>query len=667
MVRAPARHAGGHWFNSNIAQFLFLEQDKLADNIKITLPDSSTIEIEKGMSVYAIAGSISKKLQKEAIAARVNDVLVDLSGRIDEHSSLNLITFDDPEGKDIYWHSGSHVMAQAVKRLIPEAQLAIGPAIENGYYYDFDIEKNLVPEDLEKIEEEMHRIIEEDLEIVREEMSREKAIELFKSRNEGYKIELLKEMTDEVVSVYGQGEFVDLCRGPHVLRTSSIKAFKLLSIAGAYWRGDEKNKMLQRIYGIAFPEVKQLKKHLALLEEAKKRDHRKLGRELDIFSFDEEVGAGLPLWHPNGAVLRHIIDNFTTNEHVKRGYRLFTIPHIAKSDLYKTSGHLDYYTENMYAPIKIDNQDYIIKPMNCPAHIKIFKNGIKSYRDLPYRGFEMGTVYRYERSGVLHGLTRVRGFTQDDAHIFCTEEQVEDEIGEVLDFTLYILDVFGFTEKSIYLSTRPENSIGTDENWELATKALKKSLEKNGTPYKVDPGEGVFYGPKIDVKIKDAIGREWQCSTIQVDFNLPERFDVSYIGSDGIKHRPIMIHRALMGSLERFIGVLIEHYEGKFPLWLSPVQVMLINVGVEQESPVKELRTRMLLEEIRAETDSREETVAYRVRDAIAKKVPYIGVIGDNEVESGTISVRKRGEKRSDILKIEEFIEDVKERVAQRL
>jgi threonyl-tRNA synthetase len=644
-----------------------LEQDKLAGNIKITLPDSSTIEVEKGQSVYSVIGGISKGLQKAAIAVRVNDMLVGLSFRLDEPSSLRVITFDDPEGKDVYWHSGSHVMAQAVKRFIPGAQLAIGPAIESGFYYDFDIEKNLVPEDLEKIEREMKKISEEDLEIVREELSREKAIELFRSRNEGYKVELLEEMTDEIVSVYGQGDFVDLCRGPHVSRTSSIKAFKLLSIAGAYWRGDEKNKMLQRIYGIAFPDEKQLKKHLALLEEAKKRDHRKLGRELDIFSFDDEVGAGLPLWHPNGAVMRYVIDKFTTSEHIKRGYKLFTIPHIAKSDLYKTSGHLEFYTENMYSPIKIDNQDYIIKPMNCPAHIKIFKNSMKSYRDLPYRGFEMGTVYRYERSGVLHGLTRVRGFTQDDAHIFCTEEQVEDEIGEVLDFTLYILDVFGFTEKSIYLSTRPENSIGTDRNWELATKALKQSLDRNGTPYKIDPGEGVFYGPKIDVKINDAIGREWQCSTIQVDFNLPERFDVSYVGNDGRKHRPIMIHRALMGSLERFIGILIEHYAGKFPLWLSPVQVMLINVGVEQESAVRELRNRMLREEIRAEADFRDETVAYRVRDAIAKKVPFIGVIGDSEVESNSISVRKRGEKQSETLTLDAFIDAIKEKVAQRV
>ena len=638
----------------------------MADTIEITLPDSSRIEVEKGQSAHSVIGGISKKLQKAAVAVRVNDTLVDLSFRLDEPSSLRVITFDDLEGKDVYWHSGSHVMAQAVKRLMQGAQLAIGPAIESGFYYDFDIEKNLVPEDLEKIEMEMRKIIEEDLEISREEMSREKAIELFRSRNEGYKVELLEEMTDETVSVYGQGDFVDLCRGPHVSRTSSIKAFKLLSIAGAYWRGDEKNKMLQRIYGIAFPDEKLLKKHLALLEEAKKRDHRKLGRELDIFSFDDEIGAGLPLWHPNGAVLRYVIDKFTTNEHIKRGYKLFTIPHIAKSDLYKTSGHLEFYTENMYSPIKIDDQDYFIKPMNCPAHIKIFKNSIKSYRDLPYRGFEMGTVYRYERSGVLHGLTRVRGFTQDDAHIFCTEEQAEDEVGEVLDFTLYILDVFGFTEKSIYLSTRPENSIGTDENWEFATKVLKQSLERNDTPYEIDPGEGVFYGPKIDVKINDAIGREWQCSTIQVDFNLPERFDVSYVGNDGRKHRPIMIHRALMGSLERFIGVLIEHYAGKFPLWLSPVQVMLINVGVEHESAVRELRNRMLREELRAEADFREDTVAYRVRDAIAKKVPYIGVIGDNEVAGSSISVRRRGEKKSEILTLDAFIDAIKERVAQR-
>ncbi|MDY6969841.1 MAG: threonine--tRNA ligase, partial [Spirochaetota bacterium] len=409
------------------------------------------------------------------------------------------------------------------------------------------------------------------------------------------------------------------------------------------------------------------KKHLSILEQAKERDHRKLGKELDLFSFNNEVGAGLPLWHPNGAVLRFIIDKFSTIEHLKRGYKLFSIPHIAKADLYKTSGHLDFYNENMYSPIKIDDQDYYLKPMNCPSQIKIFTSSIKSYKDLPYRGFEMGTVYRYERSGVLHGLTRVRGFTQDDAHIFCTKEQLEYEIEEVINFTLYMLNIFGFKEKNIYLSTRPDKSVGSDDNWETATSALQNALSKNEILYKIDHGEGVFYGPKIDIKIKDALQREWQCSTIQVDFNLPERFDISYIGNDGQKKRPIMIHRALLGSLERFIGILIEHYAGKFPLWLAPVQIMLLNVTTEEKEYTDKLLSRMLSEEIRAETDLRDETIGYKIRDAISKKPPYIGVIGKRETENGTISIRKRGEKNSTVYDLEEFIKKINEEVESRI
>ncbi|MCU0822432.1 MAG: threonine--tRNA ligase, partial [Spirochaetes bacterium] len=451
-----------------------------------------------------------------------------------------------------------------------------------------------------------------------------------------------------------------------VRNTSDIKAFKLLSIAGAYWRGDEKNKMLQRIYGIAFPGDKELKKHIQLVEEAKERDHRKLGRELDLFSFSNAVGAGLPLWHPNGAILRYIIDKYETAEHLKRGYKLLCVPHIAKSDLYKTSGHLGFYTENMYSPIQIEGQDYYIKPMNCPSQIQIFNNSMKSYRDLPARYFEMGTVYRYERSGVLHGLTRVRGFTQDDAHIFCSEEQIVGEVENVLTFTLEILRTFGFEEKSIYLSTRPEKSVGSDSNWELATKALQSALEKGKIDYRVDPGEGVFYGPKIDIKIKDALGREWQCSTIQVDFNLPERFDIFYIGQDGQKHRPIMIHRALLGSLERFIGLLIEHYAGRFPVWLAPVQIFLLNLSDGEKGFVSDLKNRFLAEDIRVETDLREETIGYKVRDAISKKVPYIGVIGRREADNGMISIRKRGEKDSVSMKIEDFIIKIRKETLEK-
>ncbi|MDY6936003.1 MAG: threonine--tRNA ligase [Spirochaetota bacterium] len=639
----------------------------MSDQIQIALPDSSIMTVSDGLSVYHITGKIGQGLQKQALVARINDNLVDLSFIVDSDASIDVLTFDSEEGRDAFWHSSSHLMAQAVKRIFPDAKLAIGPAIENGFYYDFDVKRAFIPEDLDKIEAEMKRINEEDLAISREELSKAEAIDLFKSLNEPYKVELIEEMEGDAVTVYRQGEFVDLCRGPHLLRTSYIKTFKLLSIAGAYWRGDEKNKMLQRIYGVAFPDKKRLKKHLDLLEEAKKRDHRKLGKELDLFSFSNDVGTGLPLWHPNGAVLRFIIDKFETNEHLKRGYKLFNVPHIARANLYQTSGHLDFYSENMYSPIQIDEQDYYLKPMNCPSQIQIYTNSIKSYRDMPYKCFEMGTVYRYERSGVLHGLTRVRGFTVDDAHIFCTEDQVEDEIMEVMDFTFYMLSIFGFDKRNVYLSTEPEKSVGSEANWELATTALKSALEKNNISYSIDPGAGVFYGPKIDIKIRDALGREWQCSTIQVDFNLPERFDLSYIGQDGRKHRPIMIHRALLGSLERFIGILIEHYAGKFPVWLAPVQIMLLNVNEEQKDFTYNLNKRMLSEEIRADSDLRDESITYKVRDAISKKIPYIGVIGNRELEAGTISLRVRGENNSSSIDTEELINKIKEESKGRI
>jgi len=629
------------------------------EKIKITLPDSTVIEANQGETAYDIVGIIGKGLQEAALSVEIDGVPSDLSTKIDRDVKLTVITFKDDRGKEIFWHSTSHLMAQAIKRIFPEAKFAIGPAISNGFYYDIDVDKNFVPDDLIKIEEEMQKIVSEKLEIKREELSKSDAIEFFSKEGEIYKVEMLNEFEDETVSGYRQGEFFDLCRGPHLSNTSKVKSIKLLSIAGAYWRGDEKNKMLQRIYGISFPERKELKKHLNMLEEAKKRDHRKLGKDLDIFSFDKDVGAGLPLWHPNGAMLRFIIDKFETTEHLKRGYKLLTIPHIAKSDLFKISGHLDFYSENMYSPMEIDGQEYRLKPMNCPAHIKIFNSSIKSYRDLPFRAFEMGTVYRYERSGVLHGLTRVRGFTQDDAHIFCREDQIEHEITEVLKFTLEILDVFGFKDKNIYLSTRPEKSVGSDRNWEVATNALQVALQESGIPFKEDPGEGVFYGPKIDVKIKDAIGREWQCSTIQVDFNLPERFDINYIGKDGQKHRPIMIHRALLGSLERFIGILLEHYGGKFPVWLAPVLVILLSVSDEVSDYVTEKVNLLLQKGIRLESDIRDESISYKVRDAVSKKIPYICVIGKKEVEENTLTVRKLGDNKPQLYKFDEFVEKV--------
>ena len=555
-------------------------------------------------------------------------------------------------------------MAQAVKRLYPRAKFAIGPSIENGFYYDFDVNEKISNEQLEAIEKEMQKIAEEDLPVTRDVLAKKDALLEFEGKGEPYKTELINELGDEAISVYRQGEFVDLCRGPHVRSTAAIKSFKLLSVAGAYWRGDEKNKMLQRIYGIAFPDKKELKKYLDLLEEAKKRDHRVLGKELELFSFHNEVGAGLPLWHPNGAVLRFIIDKFTTQEHLKRGYNLFVVPHIAKSDLYKTSGHLGFYKENMYSPIQIDGQDYILKPMNCPSQIQDFhqhhpelpRPSVSRLRDghcVPVR--EVRCTPRAHPGQGLHPGRRT--------YILSGGPDRGGDPGSVLEFTLDMLKVFGFEEKSIYLSTRPEKSVGTDRNWEIATSSLRQTLEKLKIPYKVDPGEGVFYGPKIDIKIKDALGREWQCSTIQVDFNLPERFDINYIGSDGQKHRPIMIHRALLGSLERFIGILIEHYSGKFPVWFAPVQAALLNITEDEAAFVRDLRQRMLGEELRADCDTRNESVGYKIREAISRKVPYIGVVGAKEVSDNTVSVRKRGESKSEIMKVDDFIQMIKDDV----
>ncbi|MBN2403382.1 MAG: threonine--tRNA ligase [Spirochaetes bacterium] len=635
--------------------------------MKITLPDSSILSAQKGNSVYQIIGNIGKGLQKAAVCAKVNAGLVDLSYKVNTDINLSVFTFDSPEGKNAFWHSASHLMAQAVKRLFPQAKPAIGPATDEGFYYDFDLDKPFTPEDLLKIEAEIQKIEKEDLEIIREEMSRDEAIKFFESKNETYKVEILKELSNGPVTLYKQGEFVDLCRGPHVPGTSYLKAVKLLSIAGAYWRGDEKNKMLQRIYGIAFPDARSLKAHLAMLEEAKKRDHRKLGKELDLFSIHEETGAGLVLWHPKGTRLKNIIETFWREEHYKNGYEMISTPHIGKAQLWQTSGHLDFYNENMYSPMDIEGQDYYIKPMNCPFHLMIFKSKGYSYRELPLRWAELGTVYRYERSGVLHGLLRVRGFTQDDAHLICRPDQMPEEIDRVLAFCLYMLRSFGFENFKVYLATRPEEkSVGEESAWKNATRALEESVKRAGIKYEIDEGGGAFYGPKIDIKIMDALGREWQCSTIQFDFNLSERFELSYIDKDGKKHQPYMIHRALLGSMERFIGVLIEHYAGKFPVWLAPVQIILINVGEDVRDYTEKLAEKLLLEDIRVESDLREETIGYKIRDAISKKVPYIGVIGKKESELSTISIRKRGEKDSTAVKTDEFLHMIHNEIKDR-
>lgn len=550
-------------------------------------------------------------------------------------------------------HSTSHVMAEAVLSLFPDARFGIGPAIENGFYYDFELPRPLNTDDLPLITERMSKIIAQDLPFNREEVSKEEAKQIFASQP--YKLELIDEIEDEEVSLYRQGKFVDLCRGPHIKSSSEIKAFRLLSIAGAYWRGDEHNPMLQRIYGIAFETQEALDEYLRKMEEAGRRDHRKLGKELDLFSIHEESGPGLVCWHPQGATIRRIIEDFWKDEHIKRGYDILYTPHIAKLGLWKTSGHWEFYRDNMYSPMEIDEEEYVIKPMNCVYHILIYKTKLRSYRELPLRWAELGTVYRYERSGVLHGLSRVRGFTQDDAHIFCRFEQLEDEVADVLDLALFMVDTFGFDKYKILLSTRPEKFAGTIDMWQKATDTLSKALERKGCTYEIDPGEGVFYGPKIDIKFEDAIGRAWQGPTIQIDFNLPQRFDVTYIGEDG-KEQPIaMVHRTVLGSMERFLASLIEHYGGAFPVWLAPVQVSIIPVADRHLDYAYKLESELKKDNIRIEVDCQQGTVNNKIRQAQSRKIPYMLIVGDKEMTAGDVSVRLRSGKQQNNLPFSVF------------
>jgi threonyl-tRNA synthetase len=557
-------------------------------------------------------------------------------------------------------------MAHAVKELFPNTKLAIGPAIADGFYYDFGSEHAFSDEDLPLIEQKMKEIIKTNAPFVRREVSRGEALKLFSELGESYKIELINDLPGETVTLYEEGGFIDLCKGPHVKYTKNIKAFKLLSVAGAYWRGDEKNKMLQRIYGTAFFTKEELQKHLDFLEEVKKRDHRRIGKELDLFSMSDDIGAGLVLWHPRGAAIRRIIENFWLNEHQKADYQVLYTPHMAKLDLWKKTGHIDFYKDNMYSPMEIDEIEYEIKPMNCPFHVSVFKSRLRSYKDLPLRFAELGTVYRYERSGVLHGLLRVRGFTQDDAHIFCTEEQIEDEVRRVLDFTIFILKTFGFDDYDIYLSTRPEKYVGSEAAWEKSTNALKTALENKGLKYEVDPGEGVFYGPKIDIKVKDSLGRSWQCSTIQVDFNIPERLDINYRGPDSKDRRPIMIHRALMGSLERFMGVLIEHYAGAFPLWLSPSQVSVLTISEKHVKYGKQVYDALLREGLRADIDIDNEKIGFKIRRATILKTPYLCIIGEKEISDNTVNIRRRSGETLGEMPLDNFITILKEEDKER-
>ncbi|MFC2007543.1 threonine--tRNA ligase [Chloroflexota bacterium] len=579
---------------------------------------------------------------------------------------MSAVTIDKSENEKLerVRHSASHVMAEAVQSLFPDTKFGIGPAIDNGFYYDFDLPRPLTPDDLPVIESKMREIISDNLPFTNREVTKEEAELLFTTQP--YKLELIDEIPDEKVGVYQQGSFVDLCRGPHIGSTGEIKAFKLVTIAGAYWRGDEKQPMLQRIYGIAFDTEEALDEHLARMEEAKKRDHRKLGKELEIFSIHEEAGPGLVHWHPKGAVIRRIIEDFWREEHIKHGYDIVYTPHIARVDLWKTSGHWEFYQENLYSPMEIDEQEYIVKPMNCLGHILIYKTGLHSYRELPLRYAELGTVYRYERSGVLHGMARVRGFTQDDAHIFCRFEQLEDEVTRVLELTKFMMDAFGFNKYEVLLSTRPDKYAGAPETWEEATEILRQALERVGIAYKVDPGEGVFYGPKIDTKIEDALGRAWQGPTVQVDFNLPQRFEVNYTGEDGQDHQVAMVHRTVLGSMERFLASLIEHYAGAFPVWLAPLQVKIIPVADRHLDYAYQLEKKLKSETIRTEVDARSERVNLKIRQAQLEKVPYMLIVGDKEESSGTVSVRLRsGEQLADQA-LDSFSETVKSAITSR-
>jgi threonyl-tRNA synthetase len=613
--------------------------------------------VEAGSTVLDLAKMIGRRLGDAAIAAKVDGQLVDLSSPLEKNAQVSILTEKDPESLEIYRHSSAHLLALAVIELFPGTQLGVGPAIDNGFYYDFYRQDPFTPEDLEKIEKKMQELISSNLPYLRVMVDKSAGLEQFRGMGEGLKCELIQEKAGDRFSCYQLGKLTDFCLGPHLPSTGKIKAVKLLSVAGAYWKGDEKNVQMQRIYGTSFFSQKELDDYLKQIEEAKKRDHRRIGKDLNLFSLQEDSGPGLVFWHPKGALIRKEIEDFWRDQHLKAGYEFVFSPHIAKLDLWNTSGHSDFYRENMYSPMEIDEVDYQLKPMNCPFHILIYKNEMRSYRDLPLRWAELGTVYRYERSGVLQGLFRVRGFTQDDAHIFCQPEKIEAEVMGVLDFTLFMLKSFGFDQYEVYLSTRPDKFVGAPEDWERATEALRRALEAKGLSYNVDEGGGAFYGPKIDIKIKDAIGRAWQCTTVQFDFNLPERFDISYIGEDGKEHRPYMVHRALLGSLERFFGILIEHYVGAFPFWLSPIQVAVMPISERHNTAASQLSEKLVSLGFRSRADLRNEKINGKIRKAQMEKIPYMVVLGDKEVENGTLSVRNRFEGDLGPFSFEKFVE----------
>lgn len=633
-------------------------------DVKIILPDGSAKEYAAGTTLGEAVKQLSNSLAKKVLAANVNGELTDLREELVDGSEVAFLTFEEDGGKHTLRHTASHILAQAVKRLWPEAKLAIGPAIDKGFYYDIDMEHTLTPEDLTKIEKEMSRIVKENLPITKSVMSRQEAIEFFKSKNEDYKVELIEDLPeDAVISCYAQGDFIDLCAGPHVSSTGKVKAFKLQSIAGAYWRGDEKNKMLQRIYGTAFEKKEELDAYLHLLEEAAKRDHRKLGKELGLFVIKEE-GPGFPFFLPKGMALRNELENFWREVHHEFDYEEIRTPIILNKQLWETSGHWFHYRENMYTTI-IDDEEYAIKPMNCPGGILVYQNEMHSYRDFPLRYAELGLVHRHELSGALHGLFRVRAFTQDDAHVFMLPDQMQSELMKVIELFDRIYSQFGL-KYHVELSTKPDNAMGDDAIWEAATEALRNAIEAKGIPYVINPGDGAFYGPKLDYHIEDSLGRTWQCGTIQLDMNLPERFQIEYIGEDGQKHRPIMIHRACFGSMERFIGILTEHYAGAFPTWMAPVQVKILPISEKHVEYAKELAKQMHRDYVRVEVDDRSEKIGYKIRQAQMAKVPYMLVVGDKEVEEGTVNVRKHGGDELGSVPFEEFFNSIKVEIKDR-
>ena len=623
------------------------------EKVQLILKDGSKKEVEKGITVYDFAKSISEGLARNIVGGKLDDQYLDLMDPINTDGELTLLKFDDEEGKEFFWHTSSHILAQAIKRLYPEAKLAIGPAIDHGFYYDIDLDHKITPEDLEKLEKEMKKIAKEKHEVKKFTLPKEEAIEFVKEQGEDYKVELIDGLEEgEIISFYQQGDFIDLCAGPHLPNPGKVKAIKLLSVAGAYWRGDENNKMLQRIYGTSFEKKKDLEEYLQRLEEAKKRDHRKIGKEMDLFSLREE-GPGFPFFHPRGMVIKNELESFWREEHRQRGYDEIKTPIILNEKLWKQSGHWDHYKENMYFT-RIDDANYSVKPMNCPGSVLIYNRKIHSYRDLPIRMGELGEVHRHELSGALHGLMRVRYFTQDDAHIFMLPEQIKDELIGVIELVDYVYSLFGF-KYHVELSTRPENSMGSDEDWDLAIESLREALEAKGLDYKVNEGDGAFYGPKIDFHLEDCLQRTWQCGTIQLDFQMPQRFDLSYVGQDGEKHRPIMIHRVVFGSIERFIAILIEEFAGKLPTWLAPEQVKIIPITDRQKDYAHQLRNQLFNEKIRVDVDDRSEKMGFKIREAQLEKVPYMLIVGEKEVEDGTVSVRSRDEGEVGVLNFDEF------------